>query len=375
MISTRHIGNALNALGYRFFSGVPCSSLKSLINTALNDMVYISSANEGDAVAVSTGAVLGGQKAVVLMQNSGLTNAISPLTSLNHIFKCPILGFVSLRGEPGTEDEPQHALMGEITQNLLDTMKIASQILSPDMDEALVQLKKADEVIESGHSFFFIVKKGTFDAVSLCSKPVADVRNKVKKGAERNSDVLARREVLKALIELRSDKTVLLATTGFTGRELYDIEDHEQHLYMVGSMGCASSLGLGLALTKPNHNIVVIDGDGACLMRMGAIATNAHYSPPNLCHLLIDNGAHDSTGGQLTVSNHVNFVDIAAACGYTSSVFAHSIEELKAAVSEWHKHKGLSFIHIKTEPGRTGKLGRPVIQPPEVAKRLQGYLS
>ncbi|NQY74597.1 MAG: phosphonopyruvate decarboxylase [Candidatus Margulisbacteria bacterium] len=375
MIPTQSFGDALNALGYGFFSGVPCSSLKNLINMALNDRVYVSAANEGDAVAVSTGAILGGQKACVLMQNSGLGNAVSPLTSLNHTFNLPILGFVSLRGEPGTVDEPQHALMGEITQNMLGLMNIQSQILSQNIETAKSQLKEADEMISSGASFFFIVKKGTFEEVPLRSKPVLDITNKAKKVSKRDCDSLTRKEVLTSLIEKRTENTILLATTGYTGRELHDIEDHEQHLYMAGSMGCVSSLGLGLALTQKERDVMVIDGDGACLMRMGAMATVAHYSPPNLCHILIDNGVHDSTGGQQTVSNHIHFVDIAAACGYQTAVFVHSIDELKAAITEWQAHKGLTFIHIKTKPGQTGKLGRPIIQPPEVAKRLQRYLS
>ena len=167
MLNTATFGNELKAMGFDFYAGVPCSFLKSLINYAINECYYVMAANEGDAVAIASGATLGGRKAVVLMQNSGLTNATSPLTSLNYTFRLPVLGFVSLRGEPGLKDEPQHELMGQITEEMLSTMRVEWAYLSDDMDIASKQLEEANEHIEAGRTFFFVVKKGTFGDVKL----------------------------------------------------------------------------------------------------------------------------------------------------------------------------------------------------------------
>ncbi|WP_237762775.1 thiamine pyrophosphate-binding protein [Paenibacillus sp. A3] len=150
-------------LGFQLFSGVPCSFLKNLINYAINECEYVAAANEGDAVAIASGAYVGGKKSVVLMQNSGLTNAVSPLTSLTYPFRIPLLGFVSLRGEPGIPDEPQHELMGRITTGLLDLMQVEWQYLSNDLEEAKRQLVQADAHIANNRSFFFVVRKGTFE--------------------------------------------------------------------------------------------------------------------------------------------------------------------------------------------------------------------
>jgi phosphonopyruvate decarboxylase len=163
MINTKRFGMELQKLGFGFYSGVPCSFLKDLINYAINDCEYVAAANEGDAVAIASGAVLAGKKAVVLMQNSGLTNAVSPLVSLNYPFRIPVLGFVSLRGEPGIPDEPQHELMGQITMKLLELMQIKSVCLSTDFTEAKSQLMLAAKYIENNRPFFFVVRKDTFE--------------------------------------------------------------------------------------------------------------------------------------------------------------------------------------------------------------------
>ena len=159
MLNTKTFGEQLHSLGYNFYSGVPCSFLKYLINYAINTSEYIAAANEGDAVAIASGAYLGGRKSVALMQNSGLTNAISPITSLNHPFQLPVLGFVSLRGQDGIRDEPQHELMGKITTDLLDKMKVKWEILSKDQKVAHLQIKKCDSYINNMIPFFFCCKK------------------------------------------------------------------------------------------------------------------------------------------------------------------------------------------------------------------------
>jgi phosphonopyruvate decarboxylase len=374
MINTRKFGEEMQKLGFRFFSGVPCSFLKSLINYAINECEYVAAANEGDAVAIASGAYIGGEKPVVLMQNSGLTNAVSPLTSLIYPFRIPLLGFVSLRGEPGIPDEPQHELMGRITTQMLDLMQVQWQFLSNNLEEAAQQLLKANQQIENNQSFFFVVKKGTFDKEVLQKQQSAVHLNQVKEQIYAANQLPSRYGSLTVINALKDCKTVQLATTGKTGRELYEIEDANNNLYMVGSMGCISSFGLGLALTQKDKNIVVIDGDGSLLMRMGSLATNGYYNPPNMIHILLDNNSHDSTGGQSTVSHNLDFVDIAASCGYMKSLYVHSLEELEVKLEEWKKTKGLTFLYMKISTNSKEQLSRPNIKPYKVKERLQRFI-
>lgn len=187
ILNTYSLGEELNKRGFNFYSGVPCSFLANLINYAINEADFIMSANEGDAVAACAGAYMGGKKSVVLMQNSGLTNAISPLTSLNYSFKIPVLGFVSLRGEKGIQDEPQHELMGVITEKMLELVQIEWEYLSTDIEEVKQQLERADKAIENKQSFFFVVKKNTLDKVVLKkgavkTKQAMSHKRKIKRG-------------------------------------------------------------------------------------------------------------------------------------------------------------------------------------------------
>lgn len=375
MIATQQFGNELKKLGYDFYSGVPCSFLKYLINYAINECDYVMAANEGDAVAIASGAYLGGKKSVVLMQNSGLTNATSPLTSLNYTFQLPVLGFVSLRGEEGLGDEPQHELMGQITEKMLKLMKVKWAYLSDDFETAKKQLKKADKHIAKKETFFFVVKKNTFDEVKLKEQQLKTIQNKVKTKTPTKSELPTRRETLKTLTDLSDNNTVLLATTGKTGRELFEVADKPNHLYMVGSMGCISSLGLGLALSRPDKKIIVIDGDGAAIMRMGSFTTNAYYQPPNLIHILLDNNTHDSTGGQATVSHNIDFVDQAASVCYPTAIRVGSLDELTKVVVKWQMNGGLTFVYLKIAKGSSKDLGRPTMKPHEVKSRLMKFIT
>ncbi|MDR1505750.1 MAG: phosphonopyruvate decarboxylase [Treponema sp.] len=370
MLDTKIFGNALKARGFNFYSGVPCSFLKDLINYAINECDYVMAANEGDAAAICTGARLGGKKSVLLMQNSGLGNAVSPLTSLNAVFHIPVLGFVSLRGEKGLADESQHELMGPITAAMLDTMKIDNKVLSTGNGEAEKQLDTACECVNSGKSFFFIVKKGTFSGVAL------DVN---KKPAGKGG-LYSRSAMLKAAKRGAGGESLYLATTGFTGRELYELGDDPNNLYMAGSLGCVSSLGLGLALARPDRGIVVLDGDGSLLMRMGSLAVNAWYmkksaGKPGMFHVLFDNFSHESTGGQFTVSPGVDFPALAKAVGYPVVVSAASPDELEAAAKAWKRSGGLVFAYcpVALRDPRAA-LGRPEVKPPAVARRLVSFI-
>ena len=378
MIDTRRFGRLMKDYGFTIFSGVPCSHLKDLINFAVNECELIMAANEGDAVAICAGAQLGGKKSVFLCQNSGLTNATSPLTSLIYTFKIPILGIVSLRGEPGGKpDEPQHELMGQITTGFLDLMRIKWEYLASEQDEAEQQLEKANRVIEGGEPFFFVVRSGTFSKEALKEKSTRAPQRAASSSRARSvSPALTTRfDALSALASLATDDTVFLATTGFTGRELYEIADVENNFYMVGSMGCISSLGLGLALARPDLRVVVIDGDGSILMRMGAAAVVAAYAPPNLVHVLLDNNAHDSTGGQKTISDQLDFIGFAESVGYGNTFQASNAEELESVVREALDSGTTSFVYLPIAGGAKENLGRPKVTPPEVRKRFMDFVA
>jgi len=377
MIDTDSFGASLKNYGFSIFSGVPCSYLTDLINFAVNDCEMVMAANEGDAVAVCAGAYLGGRKSVFLCQNSGLTNAVSPITSLLYTFKIPILGFVSLRGEPGGKpDEPQHELMGGITTGFLDLMGVDWEFLSMDPAEADAQLAKANDAIDSGRSWFFVVKTGTFSPQPLKAQaPRATPRahESVPPRTEQRS-FPSRFEALQEISSLASDETVFLATTGFTGRELHEVGDVPNNFYMVGSMGCVSSLGLGLALARPDLRIVIIDGDGSLLMRMGGSAVLAAHAPRNVVHVLLDNNAHDSTGGQKTISDQIDFPAWAQAVGYERIVDVTRLDQLRPAVENGLDGSALTFVYMQIAPGAKKNLGRPKVRPPEVRERFMKFI-
>ncbi|MDR1900500.1 MAG: phosphonopyruvate decarboxylase [Treponema sp.] len=364
MLDTRRFGELLKREGFDFYSGVPCSFLKDLINYAVNECDYVMAANEGDAAAVCAGAFLGGRKPALLMQNSGLGNAVSPLTSLNAIFRIPVLGFVSLRGEPGLADEPQHELMGVITGRMLETMGIDYGFLSSEEGEAETQLAAAAAVFNTGKPYFFIVRKGTFSAVALRD----DKRPVPRQG-------LARRfEMLKGVRAGAPAGALFLATTGFTGRELHELGDEPNNLYMAGSLGCVSSLGLGLSLARPDRKVIVLDGDGSLLMRAGSLGVNAYYRPAAMLHVLFDNQMHESTGGQFTVSSGVDYPLLAGAFGYPAVRRADDPRTLREETEDWGRTGGLRFVYAPIAAGAPGDLGRPRIKPWETAARLRQFM-
>lgn len=379
MIDTGRFGGLLKDYGYTVYSGVPCSHLKDLINFAVNECDLIMAANEGDAVAICAGAQLGGRKSVFLCQNSGLTNATSPLTSLIYTFGIPMLGIVSLRGEPGGKpDEPQHELMGQITTDFLDLMRIKWSFLATSQIEAESQLAEANRVIEAGEPYFFVVRAGTFSPQTLRTDRAA-ARPRAAKGEftyrSRVASPPTRFAALSSIASLASDRTVFLATTGYTGRELYEVGDLPNNFYMVGSMGCVSSLGLGLAVVRPDLRLVVIDGDGSILMRMGAAAVLAAYAPSNLVHVLLDNNAHDSTGGQKTVSDSVDFMRFAEAVGYGNGFYAHDASELAELIRRGFDSDRLTFVYLQISAGTRENLARPRTKPPEIRRRFSRFVA
>jgi phosphonopyruvate decarboxylase len=374
MIQAASFIAAARERGFRLYSGVPCSYLTPFINYTIGSrgLRYVAAANEGDAVAIAAGSALGGQPAVAMFQNSGLGNAVSPLTSLTHTFRLPVLVIVTWRGEPGgAADEPQHELMGRITPQMLELMGIpwapfptADPEIAPALDRALAHFRS------ESRPYALVMRKGSVADAKLGNAPAVTRRVPVP-AAPRPAARHARREML-AAIRAAAGGDVLVATTGYTGRELYALGDSPNQLYMVGSMGCAASLALGLALAQPRWRIVAIDGDGALLMRLGALTTIGAELPANLVHVLLDNGLHESTGGQATASPTVDFCALAAASGYPAAVAAADPAELGAALSE--RQPGLRFIHAPIVPGIPERLPRPTISPAEVAARLRVHL-
>ena len=375
--ASQFVGSA-KRLGFNFWAGVPCSFLTPFINYTIGDaeLTYISSANEGDAVAAATGAALGGHRSVAMMQNSGLGNAVSPLTSLNYVFRIPVLLIITLRGEPGKPDEPQHELMGQITPGLLETMGIPWAWF-PDRPEDIEKVlhTAVDEMDSSARPYALIMKKGMVAPYPLGQKsgfnqPVGDNGGTVN---FTRSEPHSRCDVLNQLVACTdTTETVLIASTGFNGRELYAIDDRPNQLYMVGSMGCAVSLGLGLSLVRPDKKIIVIDGDGAALMRLGNMATVGAYAGANYFHLLLDNHVHESTGGQSTVSSAIDFPAVAAACGYRS-VFRD--RTAPRDIGSFLQAKAPAFMHIETSQGVPEGLPRPSVKPARVARRLMNQLA
>ncbi|BCF91328.1 phosphonopyruvate decarboxylase [Paraburkholderia sp. PGU16] len=385
MIEAAQFVEAARERGFDWYAGVPCSYLTPFINYVLQDpkLHYVSAANEGDAVAFIAGVTLGaqnGRRGVTMMQNSGLGNAVSPLTSLTWTFRLPQLLIVTWRGQPGVADEPQHQLMGPITPAMLDTMEIPwetfpteAEAIGPALDRAIAHMDA------TGRPYALVMQKGSVAPYEL--KDSGRVTKREVRAARDVSRAVAadalptRHEALQRVIaHTPLNSTVVLASTGFCGRELYAIDDRPNQLYMVGSMGCITPFALGLALTRPDLHVVALDGDGAALMRMGVFATLGAYGPSNLTHILLDNGAHDSTGGQSTVSPQVSFAGVAAACGYASAVEGDDvglIDELFASPPA----DGPRFVRIAIRRGTPDGLPRPTITPPDVKTRLMRHIA
>lgn len=362
--------------GFDFFTGVPCSYLTPVINSVMTTSAhrYVGATSEGEAVAIASGAQLAGRKAVVMCQNSGLGNAVNPLTSLSHPFRLPILFVTTWRGEPGRPDEPQHEVMGAITPDLITLIGFEQLILPEARPELAAALKHASDRMDITRLPFCLVMRGTdekpapFPAGDHIARPTAAVH---RFGGDNVRP--SRSEVLRRVIEIAPHDAAMIASTGKCGRELYTISDRANHLYQVGSMGCAAGMALGVALNV-SRSVFVLDGDGALLMKMGTLATIGAYRPNNLVHVLLDNGVHDSTGGQPTVSAHIDFALVAAACGYRYVASCDTLEHFEDAVAAAAAQAGPSFIHIRIKPGSMAELGRPSISPAAVAARFCEFL-
>jgi phosphonopyruvate decarboxylase len=368
--------------GIRHGAGVPCSFFTPLVNHMTVDpsLDYLSATSEGEAVAIAAGLISAGRPAYALMQNSGLGNAVNPITSMLHIYRIPALLLVSHRGEPGLSDEPQHELMGRITRELAELCGLRTHVLDPERFEGQLAAALADGVPTA-----FVCRSGTLEGGPKAPPLEFEVESQPRGGsnAGRFRPTLSREQALAAVLpllnrglesnEARSANdtagkaAAVVCTTGKLSRELYELDDREHsrrnRFYMVGSMGCAAGFGLGVARGQPGRPVVILDGDGALLMKLGSLATIGATAPKNLHHVVFDNGAHDSTGAQPTPSPAVDFAAVAAACGYRDARTTDSAAGLAQALEAQLGLEGPTLVRMLIRTGARKDLGRPRLEP------------
>ena len=373
MLSPKIFIESLAAKGIDFFAGVPDSLLKNVcafISDTLDDRHNIIAANEGAAVGLAAGHYLAtGHIPCVYMQNSGEGNAINPLASLTdkEVYGIPVLLVIGWRGEPGVHDEPQHVKQGKITLPLLDAMGIRHEILSQDETEFRSQLDGAvRHMSETGEAFAFIVRKNTFEPYTLQRHEV-------------NEYPLSREEAIQKVAASLSAKDVIVSTTGMISRELFEYrtaqgQGHERDFLTVGSMGHASQIALGIALEKTDRRVWCFDGDGAALMHLGSVAIIADKAPENFVHVIFNNGAHDSVGGQPTVGLKVNLAGIAKAAGYKDAVSVTTAEDLGSALKVLKTMRGPVLLEVRVHRVNRKDLGRPTTTPIQNRDALMEFM-
>ena len=340
MIDADVFCDELAARGFAVASGVPCSYFGGPIEyLSRTPGRYVPAPNEGAALAVAVGVSLAGGRAYVMLQNSGLGNLINPLTSLVMVYQIPVLVFVSLRGWPDpADDEPQHEVMGQATPALLDALGIAHQTLKRGDDSSTLRsiLDGAEKELSAHRPAFVLVEKGAVGK----TEPQPDAVP---------ADAISSAEAIRCITET-APGCAIIATTGYTSRELFGIADQPNNFYMQGSMGHAGSIGLGVALSQPHRTVIVLDGDGSALMHLGTLSSIGHEAPPNLIHVILDNGVHESTGGQNTTSATTSFSGIAASAGYKTAVDCRSLEDLRQAVRAASGTPGPHLCAVRTLP-------------------------
>lgn len=362
MIDPQEFIQHLQANGVEFFTGVPDSLLKDFcacLEHVSGAGQHIISANEGGAVALALGCHLATRKVpLVYLQNSGLGNIINPLLSLAdpEVYSVPLLLVIGWRGEPGVHDEPQHKKQGRVMLSMLEAMEIPYSILGPETDELSVALANAlAHVRNASAPFALVIKKGTFQPFTL---PRPDKPN----------FSLSREAAIQEVIGFLGARDVVISTTGMSSREVYEYrhqrgEGHQRDFLTVGGMGHASQIALGIALQKPDRSVYCLDGDGALLMHMGALAINGVRKARNFKHIVLNNGAHDSVGGQPTVALDVDIQGFARAAAYESVFRAQTKQELDVCLVELQRSSGPSLLEIRVRCGARKDLGRPVTTP------------
>lgn len=368
------VENFVKILGADFYTGVPDSQLKALCNYLINiygidKKHHIIAANEGNCTALAAGYHLAtGRVPVVYMQNSGEGNIINPVASLlnDKVYAIPMIFVVGWRGEPGIHDEPQHIYQGEVTVKLLDDMGIKSYIIGTDTsdEEVAAAMEGFKSELAAGKDVAFVIRKGslTYD----------------EKVVYKNDNLMVREDIIEHIVKA-SGTDPIVSTTGKASRELFEIRErnnqgHRYDFLTVGSMGHSSSIALGVAINKPDTKVWCIDGDGALLMHMGAMAVIGANHPDNLVHIVINNGAHETVGGMPTVAASINVVDIAKACGYVNAVSVDNFDALDEALAKAKEAGELTLIEVKCSIGAREDLGRPTTTALENKEGFMEYL-
>lgn len=357
--------DALTSEGVSFFTGVPDSLLKefcTFVDASLASEQHIIAANEGSAVGLACGNYLAtGHTPFVYLQNSGLGNIVNPLLSLAdpEVYSIPMIVMVGWRGSPGVKDEPQHIKQGRVTPAMLDAMEIPYRVLDADSGVDVASWA-AQQAAERSGPVVILVQKGAFSAAGLSSKD--DIVDTIP---------LKREEAISILVELLGPEHTVVATTGMISRELYEQRklrgmDQAQDFLTVGSMGHSSQIAYGIANARPDLSIVCLDGDGAALMHLGGFATIGAGPNVKMLHIVLNNGAHDSVGGQPTVAFTASLNAIASACGYRQSVGPLTTKsEIEAAIGQLAGSDGPNYLEIRVQKGSRADLGRPKETPLE----------
>lgn len=373
MIRPEYFIGKLKANGIDCFAGVPDSLLKNIcayITDHCDAQHNIITANEGAAVGLAAGHYLAtGKPACVYMQNSGEGNIINPLASLTdpEVYNIPVLLLIGWRGKPGVHDEPQHVKQGKVTIDLLNTMGINYDVLSKDEDKAEKQIAKAVEALNRKEVYAWVIEKDTFDTYTL-------------QNVEKNDLAMSREEAIKTVAAALDEKDCIVSTTGMISRELFEYrtamsQGHERDFLTVGSMGHASQIALGIALEKQDRRVWCFDGDGATIMHMGSLAIVAQKAPKNYIHVIFNNGAHDSVGGQPTVGLNIDLPRVARAVGYLHTYSVSNKEDLQEILNEIQKQDGSTLLEVKVKKGNRKDLGRPTTTPIENKEALMDFLS
>ena len=361
MLNPQKFLKSIRNHGVEFSVGIPDSLLKDFCAVIADEGADIIAANEGGAIALAMGNYLATAKIpLVYMQNSGFGNCVNPLTSLadKEIYSIPMLLLIGWRGEPGTKDEPQHVKQGRISEELIKVMEIDYAILSAKESEAEIQLSHAINTMRKTKiPYALLVRKGTFEKYKL--QNVVD-----------NPYVINREEAIEWMLKNMEEEAVIISTTGKSSREVFEIRSrnnmgHGKDFLTVGGMGHASQIALGIALSKKKRVVYCLDGDGASIMHMGASTIIGNQASDNYKHILINNGCHESVGGQATVGFAVDFQKIARASGYKQTWMVKEMKELTTIWDEFQHAKGPVMLEVRTTADSRIDLGRPTTTPME----------
>lgn len=359
MIEPKHFVECLAAQGIDYYVGVPDSLLKDFcayVDDYCMAGKHTITANEGNAVAMASGYYMAtGRSAVVYMQNSGLGNTVNPITSIadKEVYSIPMLLVIGWRGEPNVKDEPQHIKQGRITPQQLDLLEIPYKIVDKNSVPEEMAKWASEQLQQISAPVALLVKKDAFASYKSQRR-------------SRTGWSLGREEALNALLPLIGDACVV-STTGKTSREVFELrvarKEQQRDFLTVGGMGHTLSIALGLAMGKPNKKVVCIDGDGSALMHLGALPIVGNISPANLIHVVLNNAAHESVGGQPTVAGSIDFKAIALACGYKSYAIASSLEEINCHWVTLSNQEGPVMLEVRIATGSRNDLGRPTSSP------------